>query len=743
MGIKIALAGNPNSGKTTLFNALTGANQFVGNWPGVTVEKKEGRLKGHKDVHVIDLPGIYSLSPYSLEEVISRNYLLEEKPDVIINIIDGTNMERNLFLTTQLLEMGIPVVVAVNMIDEVERSGDRIDFAKLETALGCPVAAISALKGTGLRQMAEKAVAITGQEKAPKNVVTFSLAIEEGIAAISAKIDGVEADKRRYYAVKLLEQDEKIMQKLPVPAVTGIVKKVEETCDDSLESLISEERYRFIGSVMPGCYHKKRQDAESVSDKIDRVVTNRVLALPIFAVVIFLVYFVSVTTVGTWVTDWTNDGLFGEGFHLFGIGTAAFEDAAELGEAGPAAFGVWIPGIPVAIGGLLEAAGTADWLSGLILDGIVAGVGAVLGFVPQMLVLFLFLAVLESCGYMARIAFILDRVFRRFGLSGKSFIPMLVGTGCGIPGVMASRTIENQADRRLTVLTTTFMPCGAKLPVIAMISGAVFGGVWWVAPSTYFIGIASVIMSGIILKKTRLFAGDVSPFVMELPAYRVPGAVNVLRAMGERGLSFIKKAGSIILLSAVVIWFLSSFGFTEEGFGMVENMNDGLLAVIGSAIAVIFAPLGFGTWDAAVATITGLIAKENVVGTMGVLYGFAEVSEEGEEIWGVFASQFTVLSAYAFLLFNLYCPPCFAAIGAIRREMNNAKWTAFTVSYQLAWGYILALIVYQLGSFFGGNGFTIGTVAGIAALGLLVWLLARKPSGEKAIQRHEALHSAA
>jgi ferrous iron transport protein B len=743
MSIKIALAGNPNSGKTTLFNALTGANQFVGNWPGVTVEKKEGCLKGHKDINIMDLPGIYSLSPYSLEEIISRNYLLEEKPDVIVNIIDGTNLERNLFLTTQLLEMGIPVVAAVNMIDEVERSGDRIDFAKLEKVLGCPVAAISALKGTGVREMAEKAVAAAEQGKAPKNIVTFSPAVEEGIAEISAHIGGVETDKRRYYAIKLLERDEKIIQKLPVQAAEGIVKKAEEACGDRLESLISEDRYRFIGSIIPGCYQKKRRGMESVSDKIDRVVTNRVLALPIFAVVIFLVYFVSVTTVGTWVTDWTNDGLFGEGFHLFGIGTAAFEEAAELGDADPAEFGVWMPGIPVVIGGWLEAAGTADWLSGLILDGIVGGVGAVLGFVPQMLVLFLFLAALESCGYMARIAFILDRIFRRFGLSGKSFIPMLVSTGCGIPGIMSSRTIENQADRRLTVMTATFMPCGAKLPVIAMISGAVFGGVWWVAPSAYFIGIASVIMSGIILKKTKPFAGDVSPFIMELPAYRMPGVINVLRAMWERGWSFIKKAGSIILLSAVVIWFLSSFGFTEEGFGMVEDMNDGLLAALGSAIAVVFAPLGFGTWDATVATITGLIAKENVVGTMGVLYGFAEVSEEGEEMWEAFASQFTVLSAYAFLLFNLYCPPCFAAIGAIKREMNNAKWTGFAVAYQLAWGYVLALIVYQLGRFFGGNGFNAGTVAGIAALGLLVWLLVRKPAGEKAIQHPEALNSIA
>jgi ferrous iron transport protein B len=731
MSIKVALAGNPNSGKTTLFNALTGSNQFVGNWPGVTVEKKEGRLKGHKDAsravdaRVIDLPGIYSLSPYSLEEVISRNYLLEEQPDVIINLIDGTNLERNLFLTTQLLEMGIPVVAAVNMIDEVDKAGDIIDLEKLSGALGCPVAAISALKGAGVPQLIELALAAAEQPRrdaAQSGMALFSQPVEDGIAAISAALD-VAADKRRFYAIKLLERDEKIMQKQSVPAVEAIVKKTEAAYGDAgsdaggggdLESRIAEERYQHIDTVVSRCYKRKRRGSESLSDRIDRVVTNRVLALPLFALVIFLVYFISVTTVGTWVTDWTNDGLFGEGFGFFGLE---------------------VPGIPVLLGGLLEAAGTADWLSGLILDGIVAGVGAVIGFVPQMLVLFLMLALLESSGYMARIAFILDRVFRRFGLSGKSFIPMLVGTGCGVPGVMASRAIENETDRRLTVMTTTFMPCGAKLPVIAMISGAIFGGAWWVAPSTYFIGIASVIMSGIILKKTRPFMGDVSPFVMELPPYRLPGAVNVLRAMWERGWSFIKKAGSLILLSAVVIWFLSSFGVTEAGFGMVEDMNDGLLAGLGSAIAVIFAPVGFGTWDAAVATITGLIAKENVVGTMGVLYGFAEVSEEGEEMWNVFASHFTTLSAFAFLLFNLYCPPCFAAIGAIKREMNNAKWTLFAVAYQLAWGYMLALIVFQLGSFFGGGGFTAGTVAGIAALGLLIWLLVRRPGREPAPQR--------
>ncbi|MDR0540465.1 MAG: ferrous iron transporter B [Spirochaetaceae bacterium] len=749
MSIKIALAGNPNSGKTTLFNALTGSNQFVGNWPGVTVEKKEGRLKGHKETGIIDLPGIYSLSPYSLEEVIARNYLLDEKPAAIINVIDGTNLERNLFLTTQLLELGIPVVAAVNMMDEVKRAGDTIDLAKLSAALGCPAVAISALKGTGLTELTDL---ICGSLMAGTPKIAFSSPIETAIAETGAAL-AVPAEQRRFYAIKLLEQDKKIAEKLAFdsipPKVTAVISRLEKEGGEDLESRFTEERYDAIGKITASCRKQGRRGAESKSDKIDRIVTNRALALPIFAAVIFLVYFISVTTVGTWVTDWTNDGLFGDGFHLFGIGTAEYEAALETAaeamggaaegvveavEIDPSEFGIWVPGIPAALGGLLEAAGTADWLSGLILDGIVAGVGAVIGFVPQMLVLFILLAIIESCGYMARIAFILDRIFRRFGLSGKSFIPMLVGTGCGVPGVMATRTIENQTDRRLSVMITTFMPCGAKLPVIAMISGAIFGGAWWVAPSTYFIGIASVIISGIILKKTKPFTGDISPFVMELPAYRVPGVVNVLRAMWERGWSFIKKAGSIILLSAVIIWFLSSFGITEEGFGMVEDMNDGLLAGIGNAIAFIFAPLGFGTWDATVATITGLIAKENVVGTMGVLYGFAEVSEEGEEIWQSFASHFTTLSGFAFLLFNLYCPPCFAAIGAIKREMNNTKWTLFAVAYQLVWGYVLALIVFQLGSLFGGGGFNAGTVAGLAALALIAWLLVRKPGGAAALK---------
>jgi ferrous iron transport protein B len=678
MELKIALAGNPNSGKTTLFNALTGANQFVGNWPGVTVEKKEGRLKGHKNVRIIDLPGIYSLSPYSIEEVIAGNYLKNEKPDIILNIIDGTNLERNLFLTTQLLETGIPLAAAVNMIDEVEKAGDVLDIAALESELGCPVAAISALRERGIDDAVKKLLELADR--------------------------GTEAWKERNLpaAEKIADAVRKAREAAASP---------DGVSAEDLESIDTEERYNVISGVVNRCLKKKLRDSMTFSDRIDRVVTNRFLALPVFAAVIFLVYFISVTTVGTWVTDWTNDGLFGESWSLFGLE---------------------VPGIPVIIGGLLEAAGTADWLSGLVLDGIVAGVGAVLGFVPQMLVLFFFLALLEACGYMARIAFILDRIFRRFGLSGKSFIPMLIGTGCGIPGVMASRTIENEHDRRLTVMTTTFMPCGAKLPVIAMISGAVFGGVWWVAPSTYFIGIASVILSGVILKKTKPFEGGASPFVMELPAYRVPGAVNVLRSMGERGSSFIKKAGSIILLSSMLVWFLSSFGFVDGSFGMVEDLSEGLLAAIGGAVAFIFAPLGFGTWDATVATITGLVAKENVVGTMGVLYGFAEVSEEGREMWGAFSAQFSTLSAYTFLLFNLYCPPCFAAIGAIKREMNNGLWTTFAVAYQLAWGYMLALVVYQLGAFFGGGGFTAGTAAGFAALGIVLWLLVRRPRRDNA-----------
>jgi ferrous iron transport protein B len=686
--MRIALAGNPNSGKTTLFNTLTGSNQFVGNWPGVTVEKKEGRLKNRRDTAVIDLPGIYSLSPYSLEEIITRNYLTEQKPDLILNIVDGTNLERNLFLTTQLLEMGIPVLVAVNMMDAVIKSGDSIDLAKLEQVLGCPTAAVSALKGTGLDEMLERALALAAEGKPPRPVIAPPSAVQGSGPADS-------------------EEDPEVLD--------------------------TEARYEFVGRAAAVCLKRtRRQEDLSASDRIDQVVTNRFLALPIFAAVIFIIYFVSVSTVGTWVTDWTNDGLFGEGWHLGGGRTYA--DALEAYKAGEAAaepapedFGIWVPGIAVLAEGALEALGTAEWLNGLILDGIIGGVGAVLGFVPQMLVLFLFLAALESCGYMARIAFILDRLFRRFGLSGKSFIPMLIGTGCGIPGVMASRTIENEHDRRLTVMVTTFMPCGAKLPIIALISGAVLGGAWWTAPSAYFIGIAAVIVSGIMLKKTGPFLGEVSPFVMELPAYHVPGLVNVFRSMWERAWSFIRKAGSVILLSAVLIWFLSNFGFKAGGIGMVEDLNDGLLAAIGSVIAVVFAPLGFGSWDAAAAAITGLVAKENVVGTMGVLYGFGEVGEEGREIWETFAAHFSPLSAYTFLMFNLYCPPCFAAMGAIRREMNNAKWTFFAIAYQLFFGYTLALMVYQFGSLFSGGGFGVGTAAAAGVLALYIWLLVRKP----------------
>ncbi|MDR1107650.1 MAG: ferrous iron transporter B [Spirochaetaceae bacterium] len=738
MALKIALAGNPNSGKTTLFNALTGANQFVGNWPGVTVEKKEGRLKGCKDVTVIDLPGIYSLSPYSLEELISRNYLLEESPDVILNIIDGTNLERNLFLTTQLLDLGIPVVAAVNMIDAVEKAGDVIRLEELGKALGCEALAVSALKGTGVREAAEAAVRAAGKGAAGKAPCVFPPSVEGALDTISALLAGeqVPMARRRFFALKVFERDAKFAEKISLPPAEALIRAAETERGDDAETIITEERYRYITGILPKVLKKKSRDKLSPSDRIDRVVTNRFAALPIFAAVIFLVYFISVTTVGTWVTDWTNECLFGEGWHI--TGGSAFAEAAEAFAAGegaefaaepaPEDFGVWVPGIPVAVRGWLEAAGTAEWLNGLILDGIIAGVGAVLGFVPQMLVLFMFLAALEACGYMARIAFILDRIFRRFGLSGRSFIPMLIATGCGIPGVMASRTIENEHDRRMTVMTATFMPCGAKLPIIALISGAVLGGAWWVAPSAYFLGIFSVILSGIILKKTRMFAGDPSPFVMELPAYHLPTITNILRSMGERAWSFIRKAGTVILVSAVLIWFLSSFGVTGEGFRMVDDLNDGLLAAVGGAIAWIFAPLGFGTWDAAVATLTGLVAKENVVGTMGVLYGYAETAEDGVEFWQTFAANFTVISAYAFLAFNLLCAPCFAAIGAIRREMNNPRWTWFALGYQTAYAYTIALIIYQLGTLFSGGGFGVGTLFGFAALALLIYLLVRKPT---------------
>jgi ferrous iron transport protein B len=759
MPIKIALAGNPNSGKTTLFNALTGSNQFVGNWPGVTVEKKEGRLRGRRDVTLIDLPGIYSLSPYSLEEIISRNYLLEEKPDVILNIIDGTNLERNLFLTTQLLELGIPLVAAVNMMDAVEKSGDRINLDNLGKTLDCEVLPVSALKGAGIKEAAEAAVRAAGQNEAHAGngnpgktpPCRFSPPVEEALEGIGGLLgDRVPAARRRFSAIKVFERDEKFAEQISLPQAEPLIRAAEEALGEDAETIITGERYQYIVGILPGTLKKQSPGKLSVSDKIDQVVTNRFAALPIFAAVIFLVYFVSVTTVGTWVTDWTNDGLFGEGWHL--TGGAAYAKAVEAFDAGelpdpesagapvPADFGIWAPGIPVVVGGWLKAAGTADWLNSLILDGIIAGVGAVLGFVPQMLVLFIFLAALEACGYMARIAFILDRIFRRFGLSGRSFIPMLIATGCGIPGVMASRTIENEHDRRMTVMTATFMPCGAKLPIIALISGAVLGGAWWVAPSAYFLGIFSVIVSGIILKKTKMFAGDPSPFVMELPAYHLPTVTNILRSMWERAWSFIRKAGTVILISAVLVWFLSGFGFSDGKFGMVDDLNNGLLALIGGAIAWIFAPLGFGTWDAAVATITGLVAKENVVGAMGVLYGFAEVAEDGTEIWDAFAVNFTAISAYAFLTFNLLCAPCFAAIGAIRREMNNARWTWFALGYQTAYAYIIALIVYQLGTFLSGRGFGIGTISGFAAVGLIVYLIVRKPArtAGSAAENHRA-----
>lgn len=739
MEIKIALAGNPNSGKTTLFNALTGSNQFVGNWPGVTVEKKEGRLKGRKDVTIVDLPGIYSLSPYTLEEVVARKFLIDSKPDAIINIIDGTNLERNLYLTTQLLELGIPVVMAVNLMDVVKKQGDKIDFKRLGSSLGCEVVPISALKGTGIREAAERAVKAASAEKNTLPAAVFSEQVEGYIGEIEAKLN-VPEEQKRYYAIKLFEGDSKIELK-NAPNVSDIIKKAEAEEDDDTESIITNERYNYIASVIKGCYAKNRVHKLTVSDKIDKVVTNRFLALPIFAVVMFLIYFISVTTVGTWATDWANDGLFGDGFHLFGIGTSAYEDgsveeefavgitdftaALEAEEPDPADFGIWIPGIPALIEKALEAMGTAEWLNGLIIDGIVAGVGAVLGFVPQMLVLFLLLTFLESCGYMARIAFIMDRIFRKFGLSGKSFIPMLVGTGCGVPGIMASRTIESDRDRKMTIMTTTFIPCSAKLPIIALIAGALFGGAWWVAPSAYFVGVLAIIVSGIILKKTKMFAGDPAPFVIELPSYRMPTVGNVLRGMWERGWSFIKKAGTIILLSTIVLWFLQGFGFEDGGFGMVEDLNNSILASIGTVIAPLFAPLGWGEWEAAVAAITGLIAKENVVGTFGILYGFAEVAEDGTEIWGTLATSFTMISAYSFLVFNLLCAPCFAAIGAIKREMNSAKWTWFAIGYQTIFAYLVSLCIYRIGGLFFGVQFGVWTIIAFIVLLFGLWLLLR------------------
>ncbi|MDR2610322.1 MAG: ferrous iron transport protein B [Clostridiales Family XIII bacterium] len=698
MSITIALAGNPNSGKTTLFNALTGANQFVGNWPGVTVEKKEGKLKGHKDVKIIDLPGIYSLSPYTLEEVVARNYLIDDRPDVILNIVDGTNLERNLFLTTQLTEMGIPVVVAVNMMDVVKKNEDKINSEQLAKELGCKVVEISALKGHGLHEVAHAALdAATGTKTVPQH--SFSGGVEHALAHIEeAVLHDFPEEQQRFFAIKLFERDKKIIEKLKltgeqVAHIEGDITRSEEEFDDDSESIITAERYTYIDTIIRDCVKIKNKGRLSASDKIDRVVTNRWLALPIFALVMFIVYFVSVTTVGAIVTDWTNDVLFGEI-------------------------------VPPAIESGLNAIGCAAWLQSLILDGIVAGVGAVLGFVPQMLILFIFLAFLEGCGYMARIAFILDRIFRRFGLSGKSFIPILIGTGCGVPGIMASRTIESDRDRKMTIITTTFIPCSAKLPIIALISGALLHGAWWVAPSAYFIGIAAIICSGIILKKTRLFSGDVAPFVMELPAYHWPTVGSILRSMWERGWSFIKKAGTIILLATIFVWFTSSYGWDASGFGAVD-MSDSILARIGNVIAPIFDPLGWGNWKAAVAAITGLIAKENVVGTFGILYGFAEVAEDGAEVWSALAASFTALSAFSFLIFNLLCAPCFAAMGAIKREMNNIKWFFIAIGYQCVFAYLAALCVYQFGTLFGGGGFGVATVFAFVILAGFIYLLFR------------------
>ena len=695
MGVKIALAGNPNSGKTTLFNALTGSNQFVGNWPGVTVEKKEGKLKDNKEVTITDLPGIYSLSPYTLEEVTARNYLITERPDAILNIVDGTNLERNLYLSTQLMELGIPVVLAVNMMDMVRKSGDQIDIKVLGEKLGCKVAPISALKGEGVGEAVDMAVKMAQNKSEAKAVHRFSLEVEGYLGEIERKLTGIAEEQKRFYAIKLFERDEKLKgQMVQAPDVSQIIAKAEERLDDDAESIITNERYHYIASVTDGCVKKAGKEKMTISDKIDRVVTNRWLALPIFAVVMWLVYYVSVSTIGAVVTDWTNDVLFGEI-------------------------------IPPAAEKFLVSIHCAEWLRGLILDGIIAGVGAVLGFVPQILVLFIFLAFLEACGYMARIAFIMDRVFRRFGLSGKSFIPMLIGTGCGVPGIMASRTIENDRDRKMTIMTTTFIPCGAKLPIIALIAGALFDGASWVAPSAYFVGIAAVICSGIILKKTRLFAGDPAPFVMELPAYHMPTVENVMRSMWERGWSFIKKAGTVILLSTVFIWFTSGFGIVDGQFGMVDDLSDGFLAGIGRAFAWIFVPLGWGDWQAAVAAVTGLVAKENVVGTFGILYGFGEVAEDGSEIWGTLAVSMTAVSAYSFLVFNLLCAPCFAAIGAIKREMNHAGWTWFAIGYQCAFAYAVSLCVYQFGMLFMGKEPGIGTMAALLVLIGFLYLLCR------------------
>ncbi len=783
MSIRIALAGNPNSGKTTLFNALTGSNQFVGNWPGVTVEKKEGKLKKHDDVTVTDLPGIYSLSPYTLEEVVARNYLIEERPDAVLNIIDGTNLERNLYLTTQLTELGIPVVLAVNMIDLVQKHGDKIDVQELSRQLGCKVVEISALKGTGVMEAAEAAIKAAKAEKTVP-MHRFSGPVEHALAHIEeAVVHNLPEEQQRWYAVKIFERDDKVLEKLAIPADTlahieNDIKAAETELDDDAESIITNERYVYIAEVIRSCYKKKKTGGMTTSDKIDRVVTNRWLGLPIFAAVMFLVYWIAMVAVGALATDFTNDSIFGDGFHLFGMDggyeeiaeeygaasaivdgyevyveehgeapvgdfpysvedeetleiteeTASLEDYEnavktldEIGdEPDPADYGTWIPGIPALVERGLDAIHAADWVKGLILDGIVAGVGAVLGFVPQMLVLFLLLAFLEACGYMARIAFVLDRVFRKFGLSGKSFIPMLIGVGCGVPGIMASRTIENERDRRMTIMTTTFIPCGAKVPFIAMIAGAIFGGSPWVSTSAYFVGMAAIVISGVMLKKTKMFAGNPAPFVMELPAYHWPTLGNVLRSMWERGWSFIKKAGTIILLSTIVVWFTSYFGFTEDGFRMLseDELELSILAKIGSAIAWIFAPLGWGNWQAAVASITGLVAKENIVGTMGILYGGG-----AQTAWQALSAAFTPVTGYSFLAFNLLCAPCFAAIGAIRREMNNAKWTWFAIAYQCGFAYIVALMINQFGGLFTGSFNVIGLIFAVAALAFMVYML--------------------
>lgn len=710
MELKIALAGNPNSGKTTLFNSLTGSAQYVGNWPGVTVEKKEGRLKGHRDVIIQDLPGIYSLSPYSLEEVLARNYLVNEKPDAIINIVDGTNIERNLYLTTQLIELGIPVIIAVNMIDLVRKNGDILDLKKIGTALGCEVMEISALKGLGVTGIAEKAIALAKSRKLVELPHVFTGSVEHALAHIEESIcEKVEKNSLRWFAIKLFERDSKVSNLLNLEA--GLLAHLEEhiadcekDMDDDAESIITNQRYAYVSSLVKGAVTKKKPAGNlTVSDKIDRIVTNRVLALPIFALVMYIVYYISISTVGDLVTGWTNDTLFGE---LICGNLRAF----------------------------MESVGTAEWLTGLVVDGIVGGVGAVIGFVPQMIILFLMLSIIEDVGYMARVAFIMDRIFRRFGLSGKSFIPMLVSSGCGVPGVMACRTIENERDRRMTVMTTCFIPCGAKMPIIALFAGALFGGSGLVATSAYFIGVAAVIISGIILKKTRLFAGDPAPFVMELPAYHIPSANNVLRSTWERGWSFVERAGTVILVSSVVLWFLQAFGTVEGVFTMVEDNNNSLLAAIGTVIAPIFAPLGFGSWKAAVATFTGLIAKENVVGTFGVLYGFAEVAEDGAEIWANLTANFTQLSAFSFMVFNLLCAPCFAAMGAIKREMNNAKWTWIAIGYMTGFAYGMSFLLYQLGMIFSGQPFGIGAALAVVLLSVLLYLLFRKAPGDEPLK---------